>query len=599
MAPKIEAQPKKSMTPACVPNGPQMLLRNKNVSGSKASYDPSGMPGGAALKKSRQPEPQSSTAKKVKFQSPNTDQSTIRGQSSRRSPLKKRNQKSPKAAIDAREVRQNRDGVNGNDFREIAFAKEPSSAQMPADDVPSENDESSLLTDEPLNRKMRIVSFSTKGPRNQGTKSPVKTAIKAGESLKISSEIESDRAFEQQHEDETIGIDPILILRATKAEVPTDALKNEAGVTVVQEQHEAKRMDEYKASGKSLRRGTSQCSGRHASQGSKVDENGSPRLHQLPDSYELIMSTSQPQSGASGLFKTSASASEELEHSGYADESSFCPVSVPPTRPADKTVRYSKKARGRQSISPGLMTNEDFPPAFKVINTSDLKTLPKSVLSWGLDCEPLHEPDKAGRQIIHPLMTDLIPEQNESVDSTSSENQAFATSSLHLEDVHRRSDTRVLVPAVRVRRLKPKTPTSTSNENGQKRKTPISFNARVQSMWPPPKPKPVGIVNNNVRKSKKKHLRTVEDVDLTLVEDGNFEGYEHTGIVGQSRHRSSSESSMDTSSSSSVIEASSNRKGKEETQLPHKTLRPTHQALADILGNITNVSHPPKRCWWC
>ncbi len=495
--------------------------------------------------------------------------------------------------------------------RSMAPPKRPSRAQRQSDTAPAkstiiEGDQSSILTDERVQKKTSIVSFDAQGPRNQGIPSPIKPPNSAEKPVDAPPETGRHAASKRP----SFAEPPNLSLTKStspQAELTSDNVAaevseinedDEEGILVLEdsafeptarEEVTSNALGRNAKQAKASNKDSSKSNnwGRNASQGSKVDENGSPRLHQIQNSRTSILT----EQTTSELSESSPVASEDRENSEYTNESGSSPAhrateSLPNITPLQPKVMM-RKPRGSLGLT--SLTSQTFSKAAPVINTAIFKQSAKSVL---------YKPPVVVENTVKKAIEKAKPRKANAKDDQEkdkgggrleipiSQQPAVSSSSTMLPRLE--TDTGVV-------RLGPKTPAERAKEDPKTSPTPASFQTEFKNMLMPPPPLPFPKLKNpdvvvaQTEQGKRRRRPTTEDADLTLVDEEDFAEPRPARPAARSRQRPSPDSSSD-SDSSRLRSTPPLGTANMDREICRVATRPTQENLHATLGSLINVS---------
>jgi hypothetical protein len=463
-----------------------------------------------------------------------------------------------------------------------------------------EFDSSLVMTDERIQRKTPLVRFGAQGPRNQGVLYPrrqprladasnlvfpepgeraaanVKTMPLPSESITlltfsaISDEVSS-------HSSEAIFDDESILVQ-----VETSSESLAMGRNSESDEEDAVVFAE-EPSIIELNVGSGSDSRKNASQSSKVDENGSPRLYQPP---KLFISPAKLKVAAttSEQLEGSAFASDGLENFVNTEDNSSSPVIV---RPEHLQQRLSQRPRAkmietRGSIGLQEVLSEKFPQASKAMNTRAFKSQTKNAL-----CRPaivVGNGSTVSQQVRNIPDTKPLPQpQVEHLEI----NRAPPLSS---------PENQVSGPSTHIIRLCPRSPADASKMIRKDSLTPAPFNIGFKKMLipaptlPPSRQGKRNLTADLAGKSKKRAGLRMADEDLTLIDDEDSLETKSVLTAAQHQRLQTPESATD-SQSPPVPEQMSCRKDsrKENRKSSSLEFRDTQQHILAILNQVVTV----------
>ena len=331
--------------------------------------------------------------------------------------------------------------------------------------------------------------------------------------------------------------------------------------------------------------------GKSASQTSKVDENGSPRLH--PRKTARV---SHPSNGSTTLDDcrgpqgradtTSVIESSEIEgleskESGYFGlEAAIFDYTAENAPMAAK----SRDIRSRPSIGVGKLLDHSFPQASKSIETDVFKA-PIRANNVASMREPCHV-----RSLDQMVMSQCPPGENIPI-SHAETPPLFDIDQL---SVSAAPEHLASAASAHVRRLRSSTPQSPNAEAPEPIASPLSFNTRLGKMVMPPPPKKeqskMGYTNDfRTSLYVRQEQSAMMDAETTLVNGETFD--EETNLSSPDRRRQSSSSSSDEKEGapvSALQQVPAHALHGDRIFWNHKVAE-TQQTVAEILNQVSQV----------
>jgi hypothetical protein len=467
------------------------------------------------------------------------------------------------------------------------------SVPSPINFADDEGNNSLLITNERTPQKTPIVSFGTHGPRNQGVVSPskqLKVARIPPETGKHAAAI-LQRIVPSEH-----VLLPELAVTSDQASCRySQAINNDEGILVQQEiireslavcqGSDVTDKDEgvlaQEKSAVEVNAGAGAASRRNASQSSKVDENGSPRLHKprkalISPAKLLVTSTTSEQS------ESSACTLDEFQHSVYTEDNSSIPATTSPEHRAQRAEQHpkTKMIQTRASIGLEAVLSQNFPESSKSLNTAAFKKQSKATLSVPpVALEKISPGVQEARNVPQPKLAIHPKAVDAEID--------HAPASLSPQ--HLLSD-----PNTRVTRLGPQTPLDTLKVVEEANPAPASFKTSFRNMLmrPPPLPPPrqgqSDLRAAPAGKGKRKCGFAAEDEDLTLIGEVDFVEHRPVRQVIRPQRQQSPDSSTDSQSSPIPEQMHANSRKQDPGSLSSET-RPTQQHILNVLSRVATV----------
>jgi len=500
-----------------------------------------------------------------------------------------------------------------HDIRKDAIAQKPMdppplprrserrNIQSPNHMTSKEGDSSYQMRDERAQRKTPIVSFK-QGPRNQGVVSPSKQPKLANACAPVPAETEKHAASKRQKK--IVLSEPIKLpeLAATSDKVSdqsSDVVDRDEEILVQEENAFESTVGQSSdvSDGDEIVRvqvgnavnevpAANAISRRDASQSSRVDKNGSPRLLQTPKFLPYAAKLGEI-SKTSAHSESSAFTSDELEDSVGTDKSSFSPIPILSKRLSRKALQpvKSKMMQSRGSIGLGSIVSAKHPDASKVMNMAVFKKQAESALSKeSVVVEKTSTDVQKVRDVPQPkssIQKQIIPVEANYAPSSHSPPQQLLLSD---------SNTRII-------RLGQKPPAGTPKAVEQASATPTSFKSGFKNMLMPPPPLPTAKRGQHdqmgppTSKGKRKGSPTTEDEDLTLINDEDFVQHRHPRLANQCRPDRSPDSYTESQSSPMPERVQLRKDPKKEAQGASSTqIRTTQQHMLNTLNQMVNVS---------
>jgi hypothetical protein len=463
-----------------------------------------------------------------------------------------------------------------------------------------EFDSSMVMTDERIQRKTPLVRFGEQGPRNQGVLSHRKQPRLADASNIVFPEPGERAAAKINTTALSSESVTLLTFSAISDEVSShnsEAIFDDEGILVqVETSSESlaigrnSESDEEDAvvfaEGPSiieLNVGSGSHSRKNASQSSRVDENGSPRLYQPP---KLFISPANLKVAAttSEQLEGSAFVSDGLEHFVITEDNSSSPVIV---HPEHLQQRLSQRPRAkmietRGSIGLQEVLSEKFPQASKAMNTRAFKSQTKNAL-----CRPaivVGNGSTNSQQVRNSPDTKPLPQPQVELREI---NRAPPLSS---------PPNQVSGASTHILRLCPRSPADASKIIRKDSLTPAPFNIGFKKMpipaptLPPSRQGKRTLTADLAGKSRKRACLGTADEDLTLIDDKDSLETKSVLTAAQHQRRQTPESATD-SQSPPVPGQMSFRKDsrKENRKSSSLEFRDTQQHILAILNQVVTV----------
>lgn len=452
-----------------------------------------------------------------------------------------------------------------------------------------------LLPDDNLNRKAHLVGFSAKGPRNQGMLSSDARRRGVEQSGSVPTEKHKHLAFKKLH-------------AGSKAdEHPTEAVLNQNQLSNGDRKHRVSfsfsepesinddlHVDQDNAKDTLAAPNTAKAeNGKSASQTSKVDENGSPRLH-LRETSRLSLPSNDP-----AASDDSEDLDENMDSASIFEDSEVESASFGLTAVVTKfTVKMQKVAkikpvRSRPSIGLGKLLDQSFPQASTKIATGAFKAPVPA------DTTVLNEasPKPRGTKYLNHNQTMIQKlESGGRPDKPIAVNQdvtpSFDIENLNVSVAQEQPSSSA---TGRVRRLRSSTPQSPGPEKPQPDDSPPSFNTRLGKMIMPPPPrkerdKVVTPEDYGGGLHKGREQSAMIDAETTLVNGEAFE--EDTNQSSPPRHQKSSSSEEENKGGPSISVSQQAAVGtlQRDRRIWNQKVAETQQTVLEILNQVSRVS---------
>jgi hypothetical protein len=457
----------------------------------------------------------------------------------------------------------------------------------------------SRLTDDHLHRKVQIVGFSAKGPRNQGVSSADKREHDLEQSSSMPTETGKHLAFKNLHTDSTAAEKPVkgapipfaLFGSRPKRQVEfslSDQESTDDGMHVVEESGEdaipAPAIVDVEV-------------GKNASQNSKVDVNGSPRLivqetlggSQQSNDVSVLEISGDVDEHVDTISVFESPQSEGLESHNSTDFGLKTAVSNY-TAVNARVIAKMKNSRARPSIGVGNLLDHSFPHANKSIKTNAFKTWNLSVTTKasGLSNSSNqfdHSRDPDGK-VVHQGLP------HETISVPHDEALLFDIEQLNVSVADEQFGS---AASARVRRLRSRTPPSPHGEAPEANDSPPSFSTRLGKMImpPPPRKEPTRLDAGREYESElymRREQSAMIDAETTLV-NGEASEAETNLSSPQAQQRSCPSSSSDeegvpVSASQKVpIQAINN-----DRRMWNQKVSQTQQTIKEMLEQVSQVS---------
>ncbi|KAF7513976.1 hypothetical protein GJ744_006590 [Endocarpon pusillum] len=469
-------------------------------------------------------------------------------------------------------------------------------------DHPDHPDHSDLpdipdIPDDRLHRKEQIIVFSAKGPRNQGTISSDRRAHDLGQGNSVPTETGKHLAFKNLHSGSRIAgptkrkIPPQFRLFRGDAKRKVDFLVSDPESTDDGLHLDEESVEDAAPAPAILDVGT----GKSASQTSKVDENGSPRLNvlrpsqifSLPHDFRTLDDSADLEEsvGTASAFETPES--EGLKSNGSAGFGLKTAVSNYAAANA-QMIGKMKNSPTRASIGVGKFLDHNFPQAsknieikvFKASNSLD-EVAPKRVPRRTKPTDQFHHErnsDPLTVSVLHGRLNDTTP-------TLQDKTPLFDIDQLNVSVANEQLDS---AASARVRRLRSSTPSSPHWEAPEVIASPPSFNTRLDKMiMPPPSRKEQNISVRGKEQERELYLQreqsTLIDAETTLVDVEASEEEKHLSSP-QAQQLSSPSSSPSEEEDASVPSSQ---------QVPSKNLhvdrRFWNEKLAETQQTVTEI----------
>jgi hypothetical protein len=488
---------------------------------------------------------------------------------------------------------------------------EPRNIQSPNHMTSKGEATSYLMTGDRAQQKTPIVSFGAHGPRNQGVVSPSKQPKLTNTCVPVPAQTGKHAAAKRQKKivlSEPITLPELAAMSGGASGQNPDVVDRDEGTLVHEEnafESTAVGQSSDVSDGDKIVRVQvgnaveevptgNVISRRSASQSSRVDKNGSPRL--LPTRKSLpYVAKSGELSTTSAHSESSAFTSDELEDSVAPDESSFSTIPIQSKRPSQKALQpiKSKMMQSRVSIGLGSILSAKYPEASKVMNMAVFEKQAASALSKAPVVVEKASPDIQKVRNV-PQLKSSIQQQIIPVEANYAPSSSSPTQQQLLSD-----------PNSRIIRLGPKSLESTPKAVEEASRTPTSFKTGFKNMLMPPPPLPPAKQGQHnqtgppTSKGKRKGGPTTEDEDLTLINDEDFVQHGHVRLVNRCRPDRSPDSYTDSQSSTMPEHVQPRKDPRKEARGASPTeIRTTQQHILNTLNQIVNVSdcHPFVRC---
>ncbi|OLE51935.1 MAG: hypothetical protein AUG51_20550 [Acidobacteria bacterium 13_1_20CM_3_53_8] len=467
------------------------------------------------------------------------------------------------------------------------------SVHNPVNRATVENNSSIPMTDERIQRKTPIITFSARDPCNQGVVSPNKQPRVGNASVLVPSETGKHLAAERQKKVLVPTVLPALADERSSISGRSSELVEDGGILVQEraalasiafgissdvnkEDHSALPQEGSRIK---LPSGADVSARRKVSQSSRVDENGSPRLSQSQPQKSLTSaSNSQDTSTAPMHIASSAFTSKELQNPVYAENGSSSAASFRREQDPNRVVQplKAKVIHARHSIGLQDTVSKTSAPASKSMNTAALKEQVQSKL-----CESPVVVQKTGT-VVEEDSNILYPKT--SVQAQAIEGEIDRTPP---PPFPRRL---FYDPSTRVSGLRPETSAELA-KLVEASLTPTSFKTKFTNMLMPPPPLPLlrqeqpNLIAALARQGMRKRSPTAEDADVTLVNN------EDSVEQGRRQPQQSPDSSTNPESSTTPESARpDNDLRRKNGEASSQEIRITQQRVLNILNRATSVS---------
>ena len=458
-----------------------------------------------------------------------------------------------------------------------------------------------------LHRKEQIIAFSAKGPRDQGTLSSDRRVHNLCQSSSVPTETGKHLAFKNLHSDSKIAgpternIPPQLRLFGGDAKHIVDFLISEPE-SIDDGLHLDEESVEDVAPAPAI---LDLETGKSASQNSKVDENGSPRLNvlqpprisRLPHNFRALDDSAglEESAGTASAFETPESGG--LMSNGSADFGLKTAVSNYAAANARMIAKMKNPPR-RASIGVGKLLDHSFPQASKNI---EIKAFKASISADKVN--PTRSPGKTKPtdEFHHernpdPLTVSVLQGRlNDTTSTLQDKTLSFDIDQLNVSVANEQLDS---AASARVRRLRSSTPSSPAREAPEVIASPPSFNTRLGKMIMPPPPRKEQNGSARGREQEREmYLRREQsiliDAETTLVDAEASEEEKHLSSP-QAQQLSSSSSSSSEEEDAPV--PSSQQVPSKSLHVDRKSwnekLAETQQTVTEILEQVSQVSTP-------
>ncbi|ERF71342.1 hypothetical protein EPUS_03497 [Endocarpon pusillum Z07020] len=458
------------------------------------------------------------------------------------------------------------------------------------------------IPDDRLHRKAQIIVFSARGPRNQGTISSDRRAHNQGQSNSVPTETGKHLAFKNLHSESRIA-------GPTKRKIPSqfrlfrgDAKRKvDFLVSDPESTDDGLDLDEESIEDVALAPAILDLeTGKSASQTSKVDENGSPRLNvprpsqisNLPHDFRTLDDSADLEEsiGTASAFETPES--EGLKSNGSAGFGLKTAVSHYAAANAQMIVKMKNPPR-RASIGVGKFLDHSFPQAsknieikvFKASNSLD-EVGPKRVPRKTKPTDQFHHERDSDPLTVSVLQGRL----NDTTSALQDKTPLFDIDQLNVSVANEQLDS---AASARVRRLRSSTPSSPEREALDVIASPPSFNTRLGKMiMPPPSRKEQNISVRGKEQERELYLRreqsTLIDAETTLVDAEASE--EEKRLSSPQAQQLSSPSSSPSEEDDAPVPSSQQVPSKNlhvDRKFWNEKLAETQQTVTEILEQIS------------
>jgi hypothetical protein len=465
---------------------------------------------------------------------------------------------------------------------------------------PTKRDQPPILTDDRILRKAQIVGFSVTGPRNQGLSSSGARRQQEWQSSSVPTETGKHLAFKKLHteskaKERQAAVAPktsqILDGRAKrKVEFQfSDRESSDSGIHV----------DEESADFSAAAPAVSMSElGKSASQNSKVDENGSPRLnvgkpaHISPSSRAAVVDDIPPSDQGSetpsDIEPLEMDGPDTDESEGFGLEAAVSTLTAAKPSGAAK----AKAGRNRTSIGLGPLLDHSFPQSSKGIDTTSFKLKrPADPIAPIKTVESMRivQLERGSNQ-----KQDYVPAlQSAKLDVAHDETPTFDVQQLNVSAAN---DQPSSVASGRVRRVRSVTPPRPAGGVHDPDASPPSFNTRLGKMVMPPPPRRDQIsasfsVQQDLDRDKEPALSRAMEADTTLV-NGDTSS-EDASPSSPQRHRQVLSASPSSDENEivpiSVSQQLPRQALHDDRQLWNLKVAATQQTLIEILNQVSQV----------
>lgn len=500
-------------------------------------------------------------------------------------------------------------------IKSSAPAGKPVQSKMQTPQSHRRLDDPPRLTDDHHHRKGQMIGFSANGPRNQDISSSSKRGFGVGQSSSVATETSKHLAFKTLHSvakavkhPENAARNPLRLFGVDKKRVVQmafcDRESTDDGIQVDEES--ANELSSVPAI-------ANVEDGRSASQTSKVDENGSPRLHlqnitsrlsHLPEKSGVVKDSGHFDEGAGMISDPESAGSEGLE----TDESAYfgleTVVSKYTTANAPMNAK-SQNVRSRPSIGLGNLLDHSFPQASKSIRTNAFRA-PVVADEAGATKSSQKSKDAKPLDSDRSFGPTVVPRGSEGdtrpVDDK--ETPAFDIDQLNVSEA---DEPLTSAASCRVRRLRSRTPQLPGGGILEQMGSPPSFNTRLGKMIMPPPPRKEAHMGEpateyDARMNKGREQSVAIDAEMTLVNGEALE--DESDVSSPDRHQRSSSSSSSSSDGKNAPVSASHRVPVQDLPSDHalwnEKVAETQQTVREILNQVSQVStlflSPKGRC---
>jgi hypothetical protein len=465
----------------------------------------------------------------------------------------------------------------------------------------AQDDRPVIPADDDLHRKAKIAGFNTRGPRSQGVPSSGKRGHDEEHSNLVPTETGRHIAFKKlcadakviEHPNTGVPKQSGLFGRHTKRKIQfslSDRKSTDGGIC----------LDEESADDTTPAPAVSDLeNSKSVSQVSKVDENGSPRLHlRKPSRIPLISNgpagiedsrNVDDTVDATSVFECSESGdSETTETAEFGLET----VVSNYTAAAAQMAAKLSSARSRPSIGLGNLLDHRFPDSSKNIDTNAFKhhDVANSIDSTRAPPET--------RSTNHSNRDQTKAEQvvsggqfDDKISNNHGATRSFDIDQLRVSAAPQQPSS---AESARVRRLQSSTPPSNTPAIPEHSGSPPSFNTRLRKMIMPPPPREPNKVGSATEYEpelhKEREKSSLMDAETTLVNGEQFE----EEIKQSSPHRrqlsSSSSSAEEEGSPASASQQVPTIAFRADRRFWNQKLAETQQSLTGILEQVSHVS---------